>query len=143
MQLTCYCFWTLDPGAAHLDAVLVNWPRFKLSYIFPPFALMARCLQKLKAEGASVWMIVPLWLSQPWMGTLLGMLVNHPRLIIQQKEVLTHPSSGEEHPIMQHTQLLACLLSGSTCETKAFLRQVWTSSRPLGSQVQSNNPTAP
>ncbi|MPC39644.1 hypothetical protein E2C01_033189 [Portunus trituberculatus] len=57
------------------------------------------------------------------MGTLLWMLIDHPHLITQKKEVLVYTSSGEEHPIMRHTQLMACILSGGTCETKEFLRQ--------------------
>lgn len=138
-QVPSYCSWKPDPGATHLDAFSLSWASFKLSYIFPPFSLIARCLQKLKAEGARVWMVVPLWLSQPWMGTLLGMLIDYPRLITQKKAVLVHPSSGEEHPIMRHTQLMACLLSGSTCENEEFLRRVQTSSWPLGNQVPRNN----
>ncbi|MPD00508.1 hypothetical protein E2C01_095983 [Portunus trituberculatus] len=34
----------------------LNWAQFELSYIFPPFALITRCLQKLKAEVAGTCM---------------------------------------------------------------------------------------
>lgn len=138
-QVPCYCSWKPDPGATHVDAFSLNWAGFKLAYIFPPFSLIARCLQKLKAEGASVWMVVPVWPSQPWMGTLLRMLVDHPRLIMQKKAVLVHPSSGEEHPIMRQTQLMACRLSGSNYEHEEFLRRVQSSSWPHGNQVRRNN----
>lgn len=138
-QVPSYCSWRPDPGAMHVDAFSLNWARFKLSYIFPPFSLIARCLQKLKAEGARVWMVVPLWQSQPWMGTLLGMLIDYPRLISQKTAVLVHPSSGEDHPIMRNTHLMACLLSGSTYEHEEFLRTVQTSSWLLGNQAPRNN----
>ena len=35
-------------------------------------------------------MIVPLWPSLPWMSVLLGMLVDHPRLIGRRAGILTH-----------------------------------------------------
>lgn len=31
--------------------------------------------------------------------------------------VLCHPSTEEGHPILRHTRLMACLLSGNVCET--------------------------
>ena len=39
------------------------------------------------------------------MGMLLGTLTDHPRLIMGKEGVLTHPASGEEHPVLSHTKL--------------------------------------
>ncbi|XP_076050262.1 uncharacterized protein LOC143030903 [Oratosquilla oratoria] len=64
-------------------------------------------------------MIVPFWLSQPWMGALLRLLVEDPIIIMRRKKVLVWPLSTEEHPIMSHTRLMACLLSGKACENLA------------------------
>ncbi|MPC69455.1 hypothetical protein E2C01_063680 [Portunus trituberculatus] len=41
-----------------------------------------------------------------------------------RRKVLTHPSSAEEHPVMCHTRLMACLLSGSSSEHKEYLQRV-------------------
>lgn len=79
-------------------------------------------------------MIVPMWLSQPWMGTLLGMLVDHPRLIAMRRGVLTHPSSNAEHPVMHQTRLMGCLLSGNKSEHEEYLQRVRISSWPHGLQ---------
>ena len=77
-------------------------------------------------------MVLPLWPSQPWMGTLLTLLVQEPRLLPRRAHLLRHPSTEEDHPILKHTRLMACLLSGNICETEAFLQQVQTSSWPPG-----------
>lgn len=138
-QVPQFCSWRPDPETNYSDAFTLNWAKFGLVYIFPPFSLIARCLQKLRAEGAKGWMIVPLWTSQPWMGTLLRLLVEDPRIIMRQKKVLTRPLSTEEHPVMSHTRLMACLLSGKTYENEAYLRKVRTLSWRHGNRGLKNN----
>lgn len=135
-QVAYFCSWKPDPEAAYFDAFSIKWMIFDLCYIFPPFSLITRCLQKTRAERAKGWMVVPLWLSQPWMGMILRMLVDHSRIIMRRKDVLTHPSSAEMHPIMKHTRLMACLLSGRHSENGAYLQRVQTSSWPPGNPGQ-------
>ena len=108
-QLAPFCSWHPDPEEGYFDAFSINWANFDLSYMFPPFSLINWCLQKLRAEGARGWMIVLMWLSQPWMGTLVGMLVDHP-------------SSNAEHPVMHQTRLMGCLLSGNIPSTRSICR---------------------
>ena len=138
-QVPTFCSWRPDPEAKFFDAFSLRWSQFDLSYLFPPFSLIARCLQKLRAERARGWMVVPLWPSQPWMGTLLGMLVDYPRLIPSRDNVLTHPSLAGSHPVMRHTRLMACLLSGRPYENEAFLQQAQTSCLPHGNQALPNS----
>lgn len=138
-QVQLYCSWRPDPEAAYFDAFSIKWSLFPLCYMFPPFSLIPRCLQKLRAERAEGWMVVPRWPSQPWMGMLLHMLVDHPRLITGRHAVLTHPSSSKQHPVLQHTTLMACRLSGKISENKAFLQKLQTSSWPRGSRGQPDS----
>ena len=93
-QVSHFCSWQPDPDAEHFDAFSISWSQFDLAYIFPSFALIARCLQKMCAEMARGWLIVPMWPSQPWMGTLLKMLINKPQLIMSRKDVLRQPSAA-------------------------------------------------
>lgn len=138
-QVSRFCSWKPDPEAEHFNAFAINWAQFDLVYMFPPFSLIARCLQKMQAEGARGWIVVPSWMSQPWMETLLRMLVKEPRLIKRRKDVLLHPVTGVEHPILRHTKLMACLLSGKSCENKAFRQRVRTLSWPHGNQERRGN----
>ncbi|XP_063886264.1 uncharacterized protein LOC135114296 isoform X2 [Scylla paramamosain] len=80
--------------------------------------MLSRCLQKLREERTRGWIILPLWPSQPWM------LVDDPRVIQRRKNVLMHPSTAEEHPIMKHTNLMACQLSGNNLENVAYLKKI-------------------
>lgn len=140
-QMTPFCAWTPDPEAAYIDAFTIPWANFKLVYLFPPFSLISRCLQKLREERTRGWIIVPLWPSQPWLGALLRMLVDDPRVIQRGKNVLMHPSTAEEHPIMKHTNLMACRLSGNNWENVAYLKKVRKSLWPHGNQQHLDNIT--
>ncbi|XP_076035569.1 uncharacterized protein LOC143021750 [Oratosquilla oratoria] len=137
-QVPQLCSWRPDPES-NCDEFNLNWATLGLIYIFPTFSLIARCLQKLRAEGARGWMIVPFWTSQPWMGALLRLLVEDPRIIMRRKKVLVWPLSMEEHPIMSHTRLMACLLSGKACENEAYLKKVRTLSWHHGNLELANN----
>ncbi|XP_068990421.1 uncharacterized protein [Neodiprion pinetum] len=60
-----YCSWDRDPKALAIDAFTVNWnPWF--FYAFPPFATIAKAIQKIKADKAVGILIVPFWPSQNW-----------------------------------------------------------------------------
>ena len=140
-QLKTFCSWKPDPLATYIDVFSLHWAQFDLPYLFPPFSLIARCLQKVREEGASVWMVVPFWMLQPWMEMLLSMLTDHPQLIMRKKGVLTHPASGEEHPVMSHTKLMACRLSGILYDNRVFMQRLQTLSLLPGSQAQESSIT--
>ncbi|XP_045124296.1 uncharacterized protein LOC123512156 [Portunus trituberculatus] len=137
-QIPIFCSWKPDPEAMYFDAFSLNWTNFTLPYLFPPFSLISRCLQKMGAEQVKGWIVVPLWRSQPWMGRLLHMLIDHPRLLRKSKNILRHPCSAETHPILTHTRLMACLLSGTPSECETYRNKVRTSSWRLGSQEVSD-----
>ena len=63
-QTRAYASWKPDPHAAYVDAFSVSWSQFTNSYMFPPFCLVGRCLQKLVLEQATAIIIVPLWTTQ-------------------------------------------------------------------------------
>ena len=46
-QVPRFCSWKPDPEAEHFDVFSICWSQFELIYAFPPFALIARCLQKI------------------------------------------------------------------------------------------------
>lgn len=140
-QVPRFCSWLPDPEATYIDAFTITWSQFQLVYIFPPFSLIPRCLQKLREEGAKGWFIVPLWPSQPWMGLILRLLVENPRLIKGRRDVLKHPTSQEGHPILERSDLMACLLSGNNLEHEEYLRRVQTSSWLPGNRVRPGNTT--
>ena len=65
-QLDRYVAWLPDPFAMHIDAFTLDWGEFNFVYLFPPFRLIARCLQKLQQERVRAILVVPAWWGQIW-----------------------------------------------------------------------------
>ena len=65
-QLPTYVSWGPDPGAQHVDAFTLNWNIYNCVYIFPPFRLLNRVLQKVRADNARAIIVAPTWGGQPW-----------------------------------------------------------------------------
>ena len=64
-QLPVYCSWRPDPWALAVDAYSIPW-KGHYPYLFPPFALLPRCLDKIKKDRVTAVVIAPLWPYQIW-----------------------------------------------------------------------------
>ena len=136
-QVACYASWKPDPGATYVDAFPVSSEN-QFFYAFPPFSLIARCLQKIAMEKAGG-MIVPLWPTQPWYSQLLHLIVDVPRSLPQQLTTLKMPGREHEPHLLIKKMVLACRLSGNPLQHKGFLRRLETSSSNLGGNELKNN----
>ena len=59
-QLQSYVSWHPDPGAVAVDAFHLSWKQY-MPYMFPPFSLISRVLQKIQRERVQGIIIVPKW----------------------------------------------------------------------------------
>ena len=134
---SCYCSWKPDPNAAHIDAFLTNWNKFKF-YAFPPFSLILRVLAKIKADRATGLLICPLWPTQPWFPKLMQMIIDVP-LILPLNALYLPFKRSQAHKLGKNLRLIACVLSGDTCLVEAFQKNLSTSCVPLGEEVRLNN----
>ena len=138
-QLPCYASWKPDPNASYVGALSISWER-KFFYVFPPFSLIPRCLQKIQMETAEGIMIVPMWPTQPWYSQLLHMILDVPRILPQQVTTLRMPGREHEtHLLSKKMFLMACKLSGNHLQHKEFLRKLETSSYSHGDKALVNN----
>lgn len=138
-QVACYASWRPDPGATYVDAFSISWEN-QFFYAFPPFSLIARCLQKIAMEKAEGIMIVPVWPTQPWYSQLLHLIVDVPRTLPQQLTTLKMPGREHEpHPLIKKMVLMARRLSGNPLQHKGFLRRLETSSYNLGGKELKNS----
>lgn len=64
-QLPRYVSWHPDPNAIAIDAFSFKWNSGKY-YIFPPFSIIGRVVNKIRREGTQCILIVPDWPSQFW-----------------------------------------------------------------------------
>ena len=126
-QLPTYASWQPDPAACYVDAFTVNWS-VSYTYLFPPFSLISRCLQKLELENAKALVIVPVWPTQCWFSPLLQMLTALPVLL--PHNCLQLPSPSTTPP--PKARLMACRVSGDNSLTEAFLKGLPRSSLTAG-----------
>ena len=88
-----YVSWRPNPGAQFINALLMNWkPHY--FYAFPPFSLLATCLQKIEQDQSTGILIVTMWTTQPWFTLLLNLLTDNPLVLPQTDSLLFLPHSN-------------------------------------------------
>ena len=123
-QLQPYVSWNPDPGAVAVDAFHLSW-KWYTPYMFPPFSLISRVLQKIQRERVQGIIIVPKWPTQTWWPVLMRMLIDNPVLLPSRKKLLFLPSSPEMiHPLYPKMELLMCHLSGDLLKAKEFRQKL-------------------
>ena len=133
-KVACYYSWKPDPGAAHVDAFTVSLSG-PLTYCFPPFSLLGRCLQKIAMDQAEYIVLVPNWPTQPYYSKVMEMLVSLPLVLPCQPQLLQLPHDPlHRHPLFPKLQLLACKLSENPLRAKTFQGTLPTLSSHLGAQ---------
>ena len=89
-QNSTYVSWKPDPGATAVDAFSIVWIR-RPFYVFPSFALIHRCLQKIIVDEAEGVIIVPMWPTQTYYPRIMSMLIQVPRLLLKKDNLLRLP----------------------------------------------------
>ena len=140
-QLECFVAWKPDPLAQHVDAFSLNWGKFKLAYIFPPFSLLQRCLQKVTSDQAEAVIVAPHWPTQVWFSRMASMLIDQPLLLPGQEALLKMPVTGQLHPLRKKMRLMACRISGTASKPTEFRTKLLTSSCRAGGLVHTNSTT--
>ena len=101
-----------DPDAYAIDAMCLRW-REKYGYIFPPFSMLSRVLQKLQEDQARALVVAQLWRTQVWFPKMCQMLISQPVLLPKWASLLQLPHDRTKlHPLWPKLQLMVCLLSG-------------------------------
>jgi hypothetical protein len=124
-QLPSFVSWRPQPGASAVNAFLLNWSSHA-GYAFPPFALIPKCLEKLRREKANLVFICPVWPAQPWFPVLLESACDVPILFYPSHDLLLS-ATGVSHPLLQigSFQLAAWKLPGKISEGRVF-RNLWS-----------------
>lgn len=131
-KLPLFCAWKPDPEAAYFDAFTVDWAMFDVCYIFCPFSILARVVQKIRIDKARGIIVAPLWPTQPWFTLLMRTLVDYPVILPSTKKLLRLQHSDMQHPLAQKMVMIACKVSGDSTDSKAFLDKLPMFSCPHG-----------
>jgi len=107
-QCKPYIAWKPDPEAKAINAFTLHWGKFTNLYVFPPFSLLTRVLQKMWEDNASGIVVAPDWPTQPWYSKLIQMSKAKPMLLPVLPSTLTLPHKpGVLHPLHRKLQLMA------------------------------------
>lgn len=110
-QLNKFVSWNYNPEAYQVDAFSVSWSKF-CPYIFPPFKLIGRVINKIFDDCVKqAIIIIPLWKTRICFPLVMSALVSVPIRLPRHKNLLTMPHTGEVHPLRK-IRLVACIVSG-------------------------------
>jgi hypothetical protein len=109
-QLPTFVSWIRQPLALSTNAFsLILKDQF--GYAFPPFALIPRCLAKIRKKRASLVLVCPWWPAQPWYPLLLKLAADAPRVLHPLPDLLTN-SVRVPHPLSNSLILTVWKVSG-------------------------------
>jgi hypothetical protein len=90
-----------DPEAEAVNAFTISWHPY-LFYAFPPFSIIPLVLQKIREEESTGLIVVPNWPIQPWWPYLMRMIIQHPVVLPNNKNMLRLPTK----PDLVHTHCI-------------------------------------
>ena len=117
--------------ALAVDALSQDW-QGRSMYMFPPFPLLNKVMQKLRStQVAEVILVVPWWPSQSWFPHLPRLCVEHPLVLPYHRDFLSQQdqkyiSDGKSYHL--HVWRLSC----NTIKQQAFQTRSLGSRQPLG-----------
>ena len=128
-RLPCYISWVPDPYSLHVDALTVSWQN-EFPYLFPPFAILHRCLQQIVTQKIDqALLIFPLWMSQYWMAQVLQLAASEIYLLPETPEIfLPWETTHTPHPLGSKLLLGAVLLSTNPRRLDNFHQRLQPSS---------------
>ena len=117
-QVPKYISWNPDQEAFAIDAFSISWANIKF-YAFPSFNLIRARISKIKREGASGVMIIPLWTTLFWFPMMVSILQDFP--VTLPPNILALPFiQDQQHPLYPKMKLLAVHLSANPSDIQTF-----------------------
>lgn len=118
-------FWSPipDPRAALVDALSADWSHL-WGYAYPPTPIINRCLLKIRADKSDIILIAPLNRGATWFHLLCQLLIDLPRSLPLEQDLLCQPRSRVFHRDPGLLHLHAWRLSGIQSKTADFQRRL-------------------
>ena len=136
-KLPRYVSYNPDPQALAINAFTIKWINYNC-YIFPPFSVIGRVIQKIIQEKVeTVVLIAPIWPTQVWFPQMLRQ-ISQQSYILPKNSLYLPQDSTRIHPI-QNLRLGVFILSGNDSRIKDYQRSLQTSSYNHGDNQQGNN----
>lgn len=109
-------------------------------YIFPPFSLVGKVVNKIVEDQVEKAILVfPFWKSQPWFPLLVDIICSFQVRLPRHKDLLVLPHDATFHPLCRRMRLVAVTVSGRRSVVEEFRNQLHSSSSIPGEQVPENS----
>ncbi|MCG7876290.1 MAG: hypothetical protein JAZ03_08585 [Candidatus Thiodiazotropha taylori] len=140
-KLSYYVSRYPEPDVWAVDAFSLTWSN-NVFYIFPPFSLIPRILQKLEEDKArEAVLLAPIWTTQIWWPCLVRLICGPCYLLPNPRTILKLPhKQGVIYPL-NRMRLAAFHISGESSRVTAFQRKLPKSLSSRGNVAQRNNIT--
>ena len=142
-QLEVFCSWFPEPGAIHYDALSMSWQNYT-PYIFPPFSLLSKVINKIVDDQVEKAILVfPVWKSQSWYPLLLDNICSFPVRLPRHKDLLTLAHNGDVHPLHRSLRIAAVTVSGRRCKVEDFQQELCRLYSTHGHKVPESSTSTP
>lgn len=128
-RLPRFVSWKPTSGAEYVDALskTIKWSSFYF-YANPPFILLSKVMNKIRADAACGVVIVPRWPAAPWWSNFRDLLIDRPFLLPRRPDLFTTPTARASCPAWD---TMVCLLSNASSCPTACTRKISSSSKRL------------
>ena len=113
-QVAKYVYRRPDPHAFATDAFTLTWSH-DLFFIFPPFSLLSRILQKVEEDQTEAIPEAPIWLTQSWWPSLLQLICGQCFKLPKTQKIL----QDKKHHLKK-MNLAVFHISGNVCREKGY-----------------------
>ena len=113
------------------NAFQQDWGPLK-AYASPPWWLIGKVPNQVKAQGAQMTLVAPVWKNQPWYPVLLEMLWDFPRWIPLSNDLFLMISKAMVMSFQP--QLVVWPICGKSLLVRTFQTRLGISFWPLGEQ---------
>ena len=121
-QLDMFVSWFPEPGAYHVNAFSSSWSGI-CPYIFLPFGLLGKVINKVKKEGVEKAIVIfPLWRSQSWFPMLIEVLSDFPVKTTQAQRLTDSSTQWNGTPISTENHYGRCSYIRKSLEGQGLLR---------------------
>ena len=115
-----------DPEAYAVDAFSMTWTN-NVFYMFPPFSLIGRILQKVQEDKTEAVLLAPIWTTQSWWPSLLELICGKCYQVRRTKQNLFLPHDKDRQYPLKRMNLGVFCISGGNSKTEESKREPGTS----------------
>jgi hypothetical protein len=108
-KLDTFVAWRHEPYAWKVDAMSIDWSTNHM-YMFPPFSLITKVVQKIIHDRARATLVVPNWPGQPWYGRIASATKRKIHFRRKKGNLIPHGEPNNKERLSK-IPLLACHFS--------------------------------